>query len=168
MDGGALLAADPLTQWLSDLGSSVQQLEGFSSQLWACCVTYIESHTPPPVVVRNKTLHEMNACVCSCVLAQKVEHEPTRFYALKMPSRLILCKLGHQNQPSYREKHLSQCKTWLIWWCKCHKMHFPRHWLLPSVKRKLQLRRCVRFLGFFSVWIISVITAIGTTIVSSK
>lgn len=59
------------THWLSDLSCSVQQLKGFSSQLWACCVTYIERQTLPPVVVRNKTLYEMNACVCSCVLAQK-------------------------------------------------------------------------------------------------
>lgn len=42
-------------------------------------------------------------------------------------------------------------------------MHFPGLWLLPSVEsreRKLQLSRCVRFLGCSAVWIISVITCL--------
>lgn len=64
---------------------------------------------------------------------------------------LFLCKLEHQNQLSYRERHLSQCKTWLIWWWKYLK------WIFQDAGYRLRLSRGRE--SCFFVWIISVITA---------
>lgn len=170
MDVGTLPAVDPLTQWLSDFSS----LKGFSSQLWACCVTYIESHTLPPVVLGNKTLYEMNACVCSCVLAQKAWPWANKILSSNFTFKnhqfflvfylfVFLCKLEHQNQPSYREWHLiMQNLVYLM--MKIIQNAFSKTLAIVfgcvARERKLQLSRCVRFLGCFSAWIISVITCL--------